>query len=104
MGQRQKCRKRHGNGSRRLLCIGAAAICVFTVVSVIKRCGEKTPEPIGYEVITVHGGDTLWGIASEFCPNGKDIRDYIQTVCRENGIDANIYPGDTIRVPVYTTE
>ncbi len=62
---------------------------------------ESLTKP-NYSEITVQSGDTLWNLAEEFGPDGKDIREIVYEICRLNDISADgIYPGQTILIPVY---
>lgn len=78
-------------------------LLVLIAATVMKRCSELTREevPTGYETITIHNGNTLWGIAETRCPDTIDKRRYIRAVCDKNHIGADIYPGMKILVPVY---
>ena len=54
-----------------------------------------------YKDVTVHSGDTLWGIVSEFAEPSKDIRKQIKEICELNGVEpGGIYPGQVIIVPI----
>lgn len=81
------------------------AIPVAVLFAVIHRAGELAAQdgetPCGYETVTVHSGDTLWGISEGYCPEYMDIREYISDLMRRNGIGAEIYPGQIIEVPIY---
>lgn len=59
--------------------------------------------PIQYRYdYTVKSGDTLWNIASEACPEGMDVREYIHEISKMNGIDdGRIRPGQTIELYHY---
>ena len=75
---------------------------VLLAVAVSVRTQELSQGvPTSYEVLTVHAGDTLWGIASERCPDGMDKRGYIRAVQQKNHIGTDIFPGDKLLVPVY---
>lgn len=51
--------------------------------------------------VTAQAGDTLWSIAREYKPQGKDLREYVYEIAANNGIkDCNIISGQTIFVPV----
>ena len=78
-------------------------VVALIATAVIKRCSELAREevPTGYETLTVHTGDTLWGIAETRCPDTMDKRRYIRAVCDKNRIGADIYPGMKLLVPVY---
>ena len=56
-----------------------------------------------YKTICVEAGDTLWDIAGEYMENSDISRqEYIEEVCRLNGIQADeIYAGEYIVVLYY---
>ena len=61
----------------------------------------QAEETIILKTVTVHSGDTLWGIASRYSEPSKDIRKQIREICELNGVKAGeIYPGQLIIVPV----
>lgn len=50
--------------------------------------------------IVVKPGDTLWEIAVNHKPHGKDTRIYVESIIRLNGLNgSNIHSGDTIILP-----
>jgi len=59
----------------------------------------ETPET-EYKIVTVRSGDTLWGIASTYADPSKDVRNSVKEIRTLNGLDADIYPGQIIKVPV----
>ena len=60
---------------------------------------NKTVAQDGTSVI-VRQGDTLWSIAKEYKPQGKDMREFIYEISEVNNIeDASISCGQTIVVP-----
>ncbi|MMZ60584.1 Cell division suppressor protein YneA [compost metagenome] len=57
-------------------------------------------EHTSYESVIVMPGDTLWEIAVNYKPDGKDARVYIDEIIRINGMTASsIQAGDTLLVP-----
>ena len=46
----------------------------------------------------VEQGDSLWSIASNYCPDSMDLRSYIHKIQEENNIDSLIYPGQKLTV------
>ena len=61
---------------------------------------DKTAAQDGIEVI-VTSGDTLWTIASEYKPAGKDIRKFIHEISEINRIEnASIFCGQTLTIPI----
>ena len=62
---------------------------------------STTPIQYRYDY-TVKSGDTLWNIASEACPDGMDMREYIHEVSKMNGIEGgSIRHGQTIELYHY---
>lgn len=51
--------------------------------------------------VTVVSGETIWNIASRFNNNKEDIREFAYKIRKINNLNKNadIYPGQTIRVP-----
>ena len=80
--------------------------CIFFLavgIAVILLCGAFSArgQPQVQEYDTVQG-DTLWGIAKEHKPNSMSYRKYITYLYKLNdGLTAEIYPGERILVPVY---
>jgi len=55
-----------------------------------------------YIDVEINTGDTLWDIAATYMPDDVDTRRAVHKLCSINDISANeIYPGQTIKVPVY---
>lgn len=64
------------------------------------RSNAMGPEVFG--TVHIQEGDTLWSVARQTLPRGRDIRDYILEIQRANGLEhAYIYPGQTLQVPLY---
>ncbi len=60
---------------------------------------NKTVAQNGRE-LTVKSGDTLWTIAQEYKPSGKDMRQFVREISQLNNIDdASIYCGQKLVVP-----
>jgi 3-isopropylmalate dehydratase small subunit len=54
-----------------------------------------------FEHVYVEKGDSLWKIASQY-NNNLRIDDFIHTIERLNNIkNSEIYPGDTLVIPIY---
>ena len=55
-----------------------------------------------YVEYTVHSGDTIWDIASEFCTEEyESLKAYVYDIESYNGNSSKIVKGTTITVPVY---
>lgn len=61
----------------------------------------RAPWNVEYKQVIVGRGDTLWSLARQHGPQGRDIRDTVYRIRRINELDgALLYPGQTIMVPV----
>jgi len=55
-----------------------------------------------YKIVEISSGDTLWHIAKEYMPSDMDTRKAVHQICNLNDITAaDLYPGQTIQIPVY---
>ena len=62
---------------------------------------DASGDGLHMEAIRVEAGDSLWSIASEYKPEGKDLREFVYEIASDNGvIDCNIYCGQILYVPV----
>lgn len=53
------------------------------------------------ESVRVTSGDTLWSIAEEYKPEGKDLREFVYEIANDNGLsDCGIYCGQILYIPV----
>ena len=81
------------------------ALCLITVALLwvsADKADAYQPKPACYKSICLETGDTLWGIAEEYCPEGKDIREYIHETMELNGLKTSeIHAGCYLVVPVY---
>lgn len=51
------------------------------------------------KTVTVHQGDTLWGIAKDAVGEEEDVRQVIQEIIKTNNLkDGNIHPGMQLKV------
>lgn len=95
---------------RRFITVISALIFVLGVLisSAAMMMVASADAPVVWQEITVNDGDTLWDIAGNVSSESEDIRLKIHTIIEENNLKgANIYPGDTLRVPIsipYTDE
>jgi len=81
-------------------------IAILMVISITgTMIGANNAESLTkptYSEIIVESGDTLWNLAQEFGPDDKDVREVVFEICKINNVSADsIYPGQTIRIPVY---
>ena len=81
---------------RRGIFFTAAAVIVMLI------CGSRTKPAYSVESYGIDYGDTLWKIADEYKPDSISYSKYINTLYKLNdGLTANIYPGQAILIPVY---
>ncbi len=77
-------------------------VLFFTVsitYSLINRV-EGYEEPKYIEVV-VEGGDTVWGLAREFCSKNRDVRKSVYEIGLINNLNSyDIYPGQVIKIPI----
>lgn len=78
---------------------------LMVVVVMMAHAAFSKPDNISDEYnvvsVTVESGDTLWSIASEYKPQGKDLREFVYEIAANNGIkDCDILCGQTIFVPI----
>lgn len=84
----------------------SAFLMVLMVVVLMMAHGAfSKPDNISDEYnvvsVTVEYGDTLWSIANEYKPAGKDLREFVYELAANNGIkNCEIVCGQTIFVPV----
>lgn len=65
----------------------------------LKVLEPKVPDIVNWEKYMVKSGDTLWSITPY--KEGYDIRDLIDCIQNHNNIDAMIFPGDIIEIPMW---
>lgn len=81
---------------RRGIFFTAAAVIVLLI------CGSRTKPAYSVESYGINHGDTLWKIADEYKPDSMAYSEYINTLYKLNeGLTAEIYPGQAILIPVY---
>ncbi|AZS14978.1 LysM peptidoglycan-binding domain-containing protein [Paenibacillus lutimineralis] len=72
--------------------------CTGVVSAFASSTDNANKKPL--ETVIVMPGDTLWEIASEHKPQGKDIRKYIDTIKRANGKHlSSIQAGEVLVLP-----
>ena len=81
---------------RRSIFFTAAAVIVLLI------CGSRAKPSCSVESYGIDYGDTLWNIAEEYKPDSMAYSEYIDTLYKLNdGLTAEIYPGQAILIPVY---
>lgn len=73
---------------------------VFSLV--LNLGGSWSREVYKNQLVTVHAGDTLWGIASVWSGQEEDVRDVINRIVVENKLPSStaIISGQKLIVPV----
>ncbi|HHU78856.1 MAG: LysM peptidoglycan-binding domain-containing protein [Caldicoprobacterales bacterium] len=75
---------------------------VISILSVFLPGSRAQVIPDHYLSWNVKKGDTLWTIAKNYLPSGRDIRDYIIEIRKWNGLDSyNIIEGQLLQIPIY---
>ena len=103
-----RIRRRRARARRRkkIMMLSISAVAVLATVFIVWYSADKATaqqaEPVGYTSYTIQHGDTLWNIADEYCPQGKDIRDFICEIEQLNNLGSTkIIAGYHLIVPVY---
>ncbi len=94
------------NGAR-LRALSIISITVVVVLLLLASASHATgdgPGSIGTTVeYRIQPGDTLWEIAREHGPSGRDVRAVVSTIERINGLDGSaIQAGEVIEIPAVT--
>ena len=62
---------------------------------------DASGDGVRIESVRVEAGDSLWSIASEYKPEGKDLREFVYEIASDNGVtDCNIYCGQILYIPI----
>ena len=76
--------------------LGAILSGSFTYMTV-----SASPDIYEKQIITVHTGDTLWDIASDWSSKDEDIREVIMRIQKENKLTgSNLAVGQQLVIPV----
>lgn len=85
-----------------------ALTCItFAVWAGVSRLGEYIGAKDHYatQVVVVRHGDTLWGIATEYGPQGWDPRKTVEVIRELNGLTSSdvgrLRPGQELQIPGY---
>lgn len=88
---------------RRFITVISALIFILGVLisSAAMMMVASADAPVVWQEVTVNEGDTLWAIAGKVSSESEDVRLKIHAIIDANNLHgANIYPGETLRVPV----
>jgi len=84
------------------LFITLVLILLISLVSSFLLKGNAMETPNHYLSWNVTEGDTLWSIAKDSLPRGRDIRDYIWEIKEQNQLQtSNIIVGQQLQIPIY---
>lgn len=97
-------KKRHRliSKSRFTLFIACMMITMIYATNTVLGANTATCESKPtYAQIVVESGDTLWNIASDYGPQGQDLRKVVNEISKVNELSANssIQPGQLLLVP-----
>jgi hypothetical protein len=85
---------------RRRTAVGLAT--VLLAVGILASSGggvEARPGRAAPDTVVVGAGDTLWGLAERFAPEGTDLRAYVAAIGELNGIEGALQPGVRLKLP-----
>ena len=90
--------------SARIRALSIISITVVFVLVLLASASHATGEVTDTFEYRIRPGDTLWEIAHEHGPEGRDVRAIVATIERINGLDgALIHAGQVIEIPVLST-
>ena len=87
--------------NKRRFAMSSAVMLAIIIVALLLSGGKADKQTYVEDTVVVHKGDTLWGIAELYCPEGMDKREYVRAIEADNDCTANIRVGDVITVRVY---
>ncbi len=109
-----KLRRRRIVRRQKFMLATVTAIILFLIIFITStlmldaQSDEYMPEFKYYKEITVHTGDSLWGIARENISynNYKDLGSYIAEICSINNLHdgSALKAGESLIIPYYSTE
>lgn len=98
----ERAKRLQERNERRADILTACGIIAAVAAAALLLAGAGRAErEYSEETVTVRSGDTLWGIADMYCPEGMDKREYIRAIEADNDCSANIRAGQVLTVRVY---
>ena len=101
---RKTIKKRNRIYSKTRFCIFIITVFLLTflaiglLVNLESASGKQDTE---YKIVKIQSGDTLWGIAQTYTPDGMDIRDYIYAICDANEMNSKtVFPEQDLILPL----
>lgn len=96
-----RARRRRAEVRRRRM--GLAGVLLVMVCAFLLATGPGGAAPASRSdaprAVTVRAGDTLWGLAERYGPEGVDLRAYVDLLEETNGLDRVLAAGMRIRLP-----
>lgn len=96
-----RARRRRMEARRRRA--GLAGVLLVLVCAFLLATGPSGSAPASRSdsprAVTVRAGDTLWGLAERYAPEGVDPRAYVDLLEETNGLDGGLVAGMRIRLP-----
>lgn len=82
--------------------VRSIAIVIFLSVALFNiSIAKSNSEEAEYIDYTITKGETLWGIAKEYTPDNKDIRQTIYEIKQINNMQtSNVYENQTIKIKI----
>lgn len=86
---------------RRRAGLVATALALIVVFLLATGPGGSAPasRPSAPAAVTVGHGDTLWGLAESYAPEGVDLRAYVDLLTELNDLDGGLRAGMRVRLP-----
>lgn len=76
-------------------------LCAILLIGIIIHCTAGcNMADLQKKIYVVQPDDTLWGIATEYCPKGMQMDEYIFNLKKHNGLGDYIQPYDHIEILV----
>jgi Tfp pilus assembly protein FimV len=84
---------------RRRITLSSAVVLVVAATLAGGGVADTAPTRGTPRTVLVQPGDTLWGIADEFAPDGTDPREYVDALVELNGLEGGLQAGARLRLP-----